>query len=325
MIPLDQMSIPAHLSGNNNRTTDEGGSPFGDLGITLGRAMSQPLPFGAYIRNGLSLLLITAAIAAFSVPLRVLYALSQTQEHYSHIILIPFISLYILYLGRRPVLASREWSPLGGAVLAGVGAWWYWQLGATAVDSDALPQTILSFLLVCWGIVTASFGIRSWRHASFGLVFLLFMVPFPQWLLDAFIGFLQRGSAEATDMLFGILGTPVFREGFVFSLSNFTIHVAEECSGIRSALSLVISSLVAGYLFLRTPWARVVLVTVVIPLALIKNAVRIVALALLANYVDPSFITNSVLHRSGGIPLFFMSLAILAGLVWLLRRAEKAQ
>ena len=65
------------------------------------------------------------------------------------------------------------------------------------------------------------------------------------------------------------------------------------------------------------------LVAIVVPLAIIKNAFRIVGLALLANYVDPSFITDSVLHRSGGIPLFVLSLVFLFSFVWLLRRVEK--
>jgi exosortase len=141
--------------------------------------------------------------------------------------------------------------------------------------------------------------------------------------LEAIVGFLQRSSAEATAVLFSVLGIPVFRQEFVFSLSNFTIHVAEECSGIRSALALLITSIVAGHFFLRSNGAKLGLVAVVVPLAIVKNAFRIVGLALLANYVDPTFITNSALHRSGGIPLFLVSLILLLSLTWLLRKLEK--
>ena len=186
-------------------------------------------------------------------------------------------------------------------------------------------MTILALVFLCWGIFITCFGIRVYRQVLFGLLFLLFMVPFPSVLLDAIVGFLQRSSAEVTDVLFSLLGIPVFREGFVFHLSNFAIHVAEECSGIRSALALFISSLVAGHFFLQSFWAKMSLAVVVIPLAIIKNAFRIVGLTLLANYVDPTFITNSALHRGGGIPLFVLSLVVLSCLVWLLRRAEQAR
>ena len=65
------------------------------------------------------------------------------------------------------------------------------------------------------------------------------------------------------------------------------------------------------------------LVAIVIPLAIIKNAFRIVGLSLLANYVDPTFITDSAVHRYGGIPLFGLSLIVLFSLAWLLWRVEK--
>ena len=285
-------------------------------------ALSQFLPFSMKVRNVLFLLLLLAAVAWFWQPLVSLFSLTQQQEHYSHIVLIPCLSLYVLYLDRKAIFASREWSPWFGSMLIGLAALGYWFADAAIFAPDQLPMTILALVVMCWGIFVSCFGVTLCRKVSFGLLFLLFMVPFPAFLLDAIIGFLQRSSTEATAVLFSALGVPVFRQGFVFSLSDFTIHVAEECSGIRSALSLIITSLVAGHFFLRSAWTKIVLVTVIIPLAIIKNGFRIVGLALLANYVDASFITDSMLHRKGGIPLFFVALAVLAAFVWLLRMAE---
>ena len=286
------------------------------------QALSHSLPFSTKIRNRLSLLLLLAAVAWFWQPLVSLFSLTQQQEHYSHIVLIPCLSLYVLYLDRKAILASREWSPWIGSLVIGLGAWCYWSADAAIFAPDQLSMTILALVVMCWGIFVACFGITLCRKGSFGLLFLLFMVPFPSFLLDAVIGFLQRSSAEATALLFSILGVPVFRQGFVFSLPNITIHVAEECSGIRSALSLFITSLVAGHVFLRSAWTKMGLVAVVVPLAIVKNAFRIVGLSLLANYVDPTFITDSTLHRNGGIPLFLLSLLVLLSLAWLLRRFE---
>jgi len=287
------------------------------------QALSQALPFSMKTRNGLSLILLLAAVAWFWQPLVSLFSLTQQQEHYSHIVLIPCLSLYVLYLDRKAIFASREWSPWLGSILIGMGAWCYWSADAAIFAPDQLSMAIVALVVVCWGIVVSCFGVTLCRKVSFGLLFLLFMVPLPSFLLDAIIGFLQRTSTEATEVLFSLLGVPVLREGFVFRLSNFTIHVAEECSGIRSALSLFITSLVAGYFFLRSGWTKMGLVAVVVPLAIVKNAFRIVGLSLLANYVDPTFITDSALHRSGGIPLFLVSLVVLLSLVWLLRRFEK--
>ncbi|MDH4186404.1 MAG: exosortase/archaeosortase family protein [Nitrospira sp.] len=318
-MPLsDHLNITAPLEGR--KPIGERANPL--EGCPL-QALSQPRPFGSKTRNCLVLLLLFATVAWFWPPLVLLFSLTQQQEHYSHIVLIPFVSLYTLYLKRTAILSSGEWSPWIGLLVMGIGGWVYWSYGTDALSGDQLVLSIMSFVVTLWGAFLFSFGMSVCRIAAFGLLILIFIVPFPAVILDAIIGFLQRNSAEATAILFSVLGIPVFREGFVFSLSSFTIHVAEECSGIRSFLSLLIASLVVGHLFLMSFWAKLGLVSIVIPLAIIKNAFRIVGLALLANYVDPSFITDSVLHRSGGIPLSVLALAVIFCFVWLLRKVEK--
>ena len=57
------------------------------------QALSQPLPFSLRIRNGLSLLLLLASVAWFWQPLVTLFSLTQQQEQYSHIVLIPCAEL----------------------------------------------------------------------------------------------------------------------------------------------------------------------------------------------------------------------------------------
>jgi len=270
--------------------------------------------------------LVTADIIWFRSSLFIVFNSSLQDEysqHYSHIILIPLLCVYLLYLQRRAIFATVEWSPLLGSIVMAVGG--AVSLGTEEPASEALESffpTILSSVMMCWGAFLFCYGTHAFRAASFGLGLMAFMIPLPSNALDAIVGFLQRSSADAVEFLFSSLGTPVVREGFVFTLSNFTIFVAEECSGIRSFLALVITSLVAGYWFLTSWWARVVLIAVVVPLAIIKNAFRIVGLTLLANYVDPTYLTDSALHRTGGIPLFLLSLVVLVGVVWLLRRWE---
>ena len=281
------------------------------------------LPFSERHRNTLSLVLLIATVLCFWQSLAALYTLTQQQDHYSHILLIPWLSLYAFYLDRKSILSSRVWSPWLGSFVMGIGALWAWRADFSAYGADLLTVQMLAFVMMCWGIFLLCYGARACRTYSFGLLFLLCMVPLPAGLLNGVIVFLQRSSAEVTDVVFTFLGVPFFREGFIFALPNMTIHIAEECSGIRSTLSLLITSLVAGHFFLRSVWGKWALVAIVVPLAIVKNAFRIVGLSLLANYVDPSFITDSILHRSGGIPLFALALVILLSLAWLIRRMER--
>ena len=289
------------------------------------QALSWPLPVSIKIRNGLSLFLLLVTIGWLWQPLAALYSLTQEHpySHYSHIPLIPWVSVYAFYLNRKAILGSWEWSPLPGLLLVGLGAIGYWLADPVAYGADHLSLTILALVVASWGIFLFCYGLRTCRTFSFGLLFLLCMVPLPAGLLHTIIVFLQRSSAEVTDIGFSLLGVPVIRDGFVFGLSNMTISVDEGCSGIRSTLSLIIFSIVAGQFFLRSVWGKLGIVAVVVPLSIIKNGVRIVVLSLLANYVDPSFLTDSTLHDFGGHSLFVLSVVILISLVWLLRRFEQ--
>jgi len=275
------------------------------------------------LRKAMALLLFVGLCAWFWMPLVQLFTLALEKEHFSHMLLIPALTFYLLFLNRTTILDSRRGTPLLGLLIMLGGAFSYWLVDEPDWAEDRLSAVIMTFVVMCWGLFLLTFGAECFQFNLFALLMLLFMVPWPSFILDAIIDFLQRSSADAVEVLFSTLGISVLREGFIFTLSDFTILIAEECSGIRSFLSLVITSLVAGHWFLTSGWSKTALVVVVVPLAIIKNAFRIVGLALLANYVDPTFITDSALHRSGGIPLFLFSLVVLFSIVLILRRYER--
>jgi exosortase len=115
--------------------------------------------------------------------------------------------------------------------------------------------------------------------------------------------FFQVSSAAGAHLFFQISGTPVLQEGTVFKLPGFSLEVAPECSGIHSSLVLFITSFVAGHLLLRNLWAKGLLVFFVIPLAIIRNGIRIFTIGQLCVHVSPDII-HSYIHRHGG-PIFF--------------------
>ena len=282
---------------------------------------------GASGRHAAFLLLVILAAVWSWQPLTTVIGRSLNRaeyEHYSHIILLPFLTAYLLYLNRRAILDRVHFGIREGILPVAAGAAAIWLAGAPAVTE---PEGRLSMAML--GLVTLwasgfglCYGVRALRVAAFPFLLLLFMVPLPPAALTGVVRFLQRGSTDVSELLFVSIGMPIFRDGFFFTLPGLTIQVAEECSGIRSSLALLISGLVMAYLFLRSTWTRAAFVLVIIPLAIVKNAARIVVLSWLAIHVDPSFITGSAVHRNGGIPVFLASLAVLGGLAWLLRRCE---
>jgi exosortase len=149
------------------------------------------------------------------------------------------------------------------------------------------------------------------------------MVPIPTVILDALIKVLLIGSADTSFAIFKVLGVPVYRDGFVFELPGLAVEVARQCSGIRSTIGMFITSVIAGYMFLRTGWGRVVLILAIFPITIFKNSVRICSISLLAAYVDKSWITDSWLHSGGGIVFFVLGLIILGAVLLVIQRVER--
>ena len=148
------------------------------------------------------------------------------------------------------------------------------------------------------------------------------MIPLPAAAVDYLEVASQNASAEVANFFFIITGTPTLRDGNIFQLPGMVIRVAQECSGIRSSLVLFITSLLAGYLFLRTPTRRAILLASVIPLGLLRNGFRILVIALLCVHIGPEMI-NSPIHRRGGPIFFAASLVPLFILLWALYRSEQ--
>jgi exosortase C (VPDSG-CTERM-specific) len=265
---------------------------------------------------------------AFAVPLFGLVRYSFTTELYSHIILIPFIAFYLVWLRRREALPTISSSPALAVIplaLALVGlkeAFFSATIPATRPPEDYYALTTFTYLAFCWAGALWFLGGKFLRSFFFPTAFLIFMIPMPTFLRHGVEVFFQHGSADAAALLFGATGSTVFRDGLIFSLPGITIQVAEECSGIRSSYVLFMTSLLAGHLFLRSPWRRTALTLFVIPLALIRNGFRIFTIAMLCVHVDPSMI-NSRIHKNGG-PLFFaLSLIPFFAFLYWLRRGER--
>jgi exosortase C (VPDSG-CTERM-specific) len=278
------------------------------------------------------LLLLGAAV--YLSPIGTLGKIAFQNDTYSHVPLIPIVSLVLLAIKGKSVFSGSVGKPaLGFAVCAG-GLCLYAiaivlsnHLDRQTFRNQDAPNDYLTLCMaaaVAWviGSFVAVYGSQAFKKARFALLFLLFAVPIPMFLQDGIVTLLQQASAEAADIVFKLTGISYHRSGLVFEFSNVAVQVAEECSGIRSSLSLFIVSIVTGYLFLKTVSRRVILAIAVFPITVVKNALRIMTMTLLANQVDPRFLTSHWLHTSGGIPFFALALALFIPLVWMLRKNE---
>lgn len=271
-------------------------------------------------------LFISAGVLLFYPSLHQLFLLSLESELYSHFLLIPIVSLYFFIVDRKFIFTGMRWHPIHG-ICAALAAICFYALALYLKSvlnlNDFLSACLFAFVIWLNAGFVLIYGLLAYNKALFPMLFLVFMIPIPTLLLDAAVRFLQIFSAHAVHLAFNIINIPFFREDMTFNLPGVAIEIAKECSGIRSSLALLISGIIAGHMFLCSAWRKMTLILFVVPLTIIKNAIRITTLSLLAIHVDTSWLTNSWLHKSGGIVFFLLTLLLLTPVLWLLIRSEQ--
>jgi len=277
------------------------------------------------MRHLLFLLLTLLAVLMGYTPLRDLLRLTDHKEYYSHILLIPLVSGYFFYTGRKAIFSNLKYSSTIGVpvILSGILLYLLgWDKGYQLNQDDYSSLMTFSVILFWIGGFVLVYGTNAFREAMFPILFLVFTIPIPSVLMEKTISALLAGSTVATDILFKLTGIPYLKEGAVFHLPGMSIEVAKECSGIRSSLGLFITAVLAGHLFLKTFQKKVVLALLVFPITVLKNGFRIVTLSSLAVYVDEKFLTQSFLHHSGGFLFYIPALLLLGIVLWWLRKLE---
>jgi exosortase len=252
------------------------------------------------------------------------YSLASSDSS-SHIVLIPIISIFLLFAERQRIFSITRTRSASGAGLALVGIFLYWLANRGSfpdegnwklfLETTSVVMVWIAGFLLCYGFVAL-------RAAAFPLLFLLLMVPLPDVILDRAIYALQAGSTEISYLIFQVVGTPVSRHGFLLSVPGVTIEVAKECSSIRSSIALFITCLLAAHLYLRTFWKKLVFVILGLLLSVVKNGIRITTLTLLSVYVDPGFLSGR-LHRQGGFVFFLLALLILLPVFLWMEKTDK--
>ena len=291
------------------------------------RSLGSNFASGAQGRRCLLLfLLVGLTLLWFWPSVRAFCELTWRHDQYTHILLVLPLSIGLAFLEGSCGLETGRTEPWAGLALfvpAAVLAWLGSGPGSMS-ESTRLSLNILALVLLWLSFVMLIFGLPVFRRFQFPLLLLLLLVPLPDFALAKIILALQAGSAKTVFWLFRLTGIPVTQSGFVLSLPGLDIEVARECSGIRSTMMLLLTSLALGYMFLKAGWQRIVVTLGVIPIAVIKNGVRIFVLTTLGLYVDESWL-NGRLHHQGGIVFFALGVGLVALTIWGLRRIGRSR
>jgi exosortase D (VPLPA-CTERM-specific) len=265
-----------------------------------------------------SYLLIGAAAILTVLPYR--EALSKfidiwnLQPEYSHGILIPFLSGWLIWRQRAELHSLPFKGSWAGLWLIALGA--FFALIGDLATIYWIEQ--YGFLFALYGVVLSLTGGAVFRRLWIPLAILVFMIPLPQFFSNNLSLQLQLLSSQIGVAIIRLAGISVFLEGNVIDLGALQLQVAEACDGLRYLFPLMTLAFVMAYLFQSTLARRMILFFVSIPIAILMNSLRIGAIGITVEYWGQRM-AEGLLHEFEGWVVFMLSTAALVGVAALLR------
>jgi exosortase len=246
-------------------------------------------------------------------------------------------------------LLVRDWWTMPeaghGLLLAPVAIWLAWRSG---IDADSKPARafgiillVLAVLIRCAsglaaelftmrgsmvvalaGLTLYQFGFRQLIRWWLPFALICLSIPLPELVTQTLALPLQFKASQMGAALLEMRNVPVVLTGNVIHLPGRELFVTEACSGLRSLTALLSMAVLLGALVLRTPVARLLLLFLAIPVAIVINGLRVFLTGFLVFFVSPSF-GEGFMHLTEGWLLFLVSMSILASVAWVSAAIEK--
>jgi exosortase len=226
--------------------------------------------------------------------------------YYSHGILIPFVTIYFIWL-KQPEL--RRFNPQrspGSLVLFAFGIALYLVSSILRVYFSSA----MSMLIVLTSLILYIYGIKVLRKIAFPLIFLIFMIPLPLYIIVNISFKMKLLAASIAAHLLNFLGMYAVRDGSVIKLHSTFVIVDDVCSGLRSLISLTALGSIFAYMLKAPMYKRVILFLTTIPIAIITNVCRVVFISTFSEIWGVNS-TKGFVHDLMGFLVFALAFAML--------------
>lgn len=239
-------------------------------------------------------------------------------DEYNHGPLIPIIALYLLWLRAKEMSAAdlrASWLGVAGVLLA---------IGVLLLGTLSSVYTITQYgLLIGIGaLAVAATGLRGLKWLWVPLVYLIFMVPLPNFIENRLTAGLQLISSDLGVAVIRAAGYSVYLEGNVIDLGNYKLQVAEACSGMRYLFPLMSFGFLCAVLFRGRWWQRAIILLSTVPITILMNSFRIGVIGILVNNFGIEQ-AEGFIHDFEGWVVFMACVAILFLEIWVFARMEK--
>ncbi len=274
---------------------------------------------------GLLAVCLLAAGWFFWAFLRYSYRAAVEDPNWSHILVVPLISAYYVYLHRQKIAsipARISWWGLGVAFLGLLSYVWWIYPGRNDMFRG------LSMILCLFGCVWFLQGGRRLRILWFPVVYLALAVKIPDSIWQQIAFQLQLIASAGSAVTLTIAGSlldfrlEVAAQDFVMTwfadgtYQEARFSIAEACSGLRMLMAFVALGVALAFLWDRFWWQRLIMVSMAIPIALAVNIGRVTVLGLL-NLWDPELARGDA-HIMVGMLMLLPAGAMFLGLGWVL-------
>ena len=222
----------------------------------------------------------------------------------------PLIMLAAIWLAwqQRDKLANANFRPApvsGWAILLPA-----LFLMALTRSQDILMIEVATQIPVLLGCLLLIGGWPLARIFAFPLAFLVFSVPPPGWLLDAFTVPLKAWVSDVVTNFLYALNYPVAQNGVMIMIGPYELMVKDACSGMNSIFALSAIGIFYVHEFVRkNPIRKLVLILSIVPITVLANFFRVVALVLGAYYFGIDAV-EGLFHEMTGIALFIFALGL---------------
>lgn len=225
--------------------------------------------------------------------------------NYSHGFLIIPIALFIFIKFHKTITYPEKTNVWGiAALLFGLAIL---VLGSAAAEFFTVR---VSFVICIAGIGLSLLGWTNFKQTWFVFFILLFMIPIPGIIYYSATMPMQLLSSKAAFWLLQLVGIPATRAGNVINLPNYSLEVAEACSGLRSLVTLLALGAIYARFTLTGFWRPVILFIAAVPIAICANIFRIFITGVGAHLISPK-IAENFLHEISGIMVFLVALAMI--------------
>jgi len=222
----------------------------------------------------------------------------------------PLIILAAAWLAWTCVPRLRS-LPRASAPLAG----WLLLLAGLATlvvtrSQDVTMIEVAAQIPIIAGCVLIARGWAALRVLAFPIVFLVFSIPPPGWMMDAFTVPLKMRVSDWVVQLLYEFDYPIAQNGVMIMIGSQELMVKDACAGMNSILALSAIGVFYVHEFESDSKARAaILILSIVPITIAANFVRVLLLVLIAHHFGPDAI-EGVVHDMTGLALFVVALAL---------------